>query len=327
MLKSAHLARIDHNLLVLFDVVFEERHVARAAGRLNLTPSAVSHSLGRLRCLLSDPLFLRTPRGVVPTARATELAEPIADILARARSIMAAAEPFDAATSRRRFTLGAPDALAAVFLPPLLAGLQETAPGVDIAVRQVLPEFRRPTDSAWEPTLAGLDARAFDVAILPLSRVPARFVSRTLYEEDFVIATRPGHPFARKPSLDRFCQARHLVVSLTGDAYGFVDDVLAGKGRTRRVALTVPNFTMALALIAETDLIAALPRQLVRRYAQRFDVVSTEAPLPLRRDPISLIATKAAMMDAGVAWLFHILTEVAAAHAAVRRPKRARKAK
>ena len=327
MLKSAHLARIDLNLLVLFEVVFEERHVARAAGRLNLTPSAVSHGLARLRRLLNDPLFLRTPKGVVPTARATELAEPIADILTRARGIVAAAEPFDAATSHRRFALGAPDALAAVFLPPLLAGLQETAPGVDIGVRQVLPEFRRPTDSAWEPTLAGLDARAFDVAILPLSRVPARFVSRALYEEDFVIATRPGHPFARKPSLDRFCQARHLVVSLTGDAHGFVDDVLAGKGRTRRVALTVPNFTMALALIAETDLIAALPRQLVARYARRFDVVSTEAPLPLRRDPISVIATKAAMMDAGVAWLFHTLTDVAAADAAVRQPKRLRKTK
>ncbi|HET7156648.1 MAG TPA: LysR family transcriptional regulator, partial [Hyphomicrobiaceae bacterium] len=93
----------------------------------------------RLRRLLNDPLFLRTPKGVVPTARATELAEPIADILARARSIVAAAEPFDAARSRRRFTLGAPDALAAVFLPPLLAGLRESAPGVDLGVRQVLP--------------------------------------------------------------------------------------------------------------------------------------------------------------------------------------------
>ena len=327
MLKSVHLSRVDLNLLVLFDAVFEARHVGRAAGRLNLTPSAVSHGLGRLRRLLNDPLFLRTPKGVVPTARATELAEPIADILTRARSIVAAAEPFDASRSRRRFTLGAPDALAAVFLPTLLAGLQETAPGVDISVRQVLPEFRRPTDSAWEPTLSGLDARDFDVAILPLARAPARFVSRTLYEEDFVIATRPGHSFARTPTLDRFCKTRHLVVSLTGDAHGFVDDLLAGKGLTRRVALTVPNFTMALALIAETDLIAALPRQLVARYARRFDVVSTEAPLPLRRDPISVIATKAAMMDAGVAWLFHKLTDVAAADGAARKPKRPRKSK
>src|SRR6266699_7343997 len=99
MLKLAHLARIDLNLLVLFQVVLDERHVGRAAGRLNLTPSAVSHGLGRLRRLLNDPLFLRTPKGVMPTARASALAEPIADLLERARNVLSSAEPFDAAKS------------------------------------------------------------------------------------------------------------------------------------------------------------------------------------------------------------------------------------
>src|SRR6188508_1302757 len=124
MLKSAHLARADLNLLVLFDAVFEARHVGRAAARLNLTPSAVSHGLGRLRRLLNDPLFLKTPKGVVPTARAADLAAPIADVLARARSVIATAEPFDPATSRRQFTIGAPDGASAVFLSPLLGTLQ-----------------------------------------------------------------------------------------------------------------------------------------------------------------------------------------------------------
>src|SRR6476660_2252214 len=112
MLNAAQLSRIDLNLLVLFSVVLEEGHVARAAGKLNLTPSAVSHGLGRLRRLLNDPLFLRTPKGVVPTARATELAEPVADILARVRRIVSTAEPFDPAKSTRRFILGAPDAIS-----------------------------------------------------------------------------------------------------------------------------------------------------------------------------------------------------------------------
>src|SRR6478672_9855447 len=113
MLKRIDLARADLNLLVVFETVLEERNVGRAAARLNLTPSAVSHALGRLRQLLNDPLFLRTPKGVVPTARAAELAEPIADILARVRRVVATAEPFDAARSTRRFALGAPDALSA----------------------------------------------------------------------------------------------------------------------------------------------------------------------------------------------------------------------
>src|ERR671912_1998487 len=99
MLNEIDLSRTDLNLLVLFETVLKERHVGRAADRLNLTPSAVSHGLGRLRKLLNDPLFLRTPKGVVPTARATELAAPIADILARVRSVMATAAPFDPATA------------------------------------------------------------------------------------------------------------------------------------------------------------------------------------------------------------------------------------
>ena len=84
MLNEIDLSRTDLNLLLLFEVVLAERHVGRAAGRLSLSPSAVSHGLGRLRRLLNDPLFLRTPRGVEPTTRALELAQPIADALLRA---------------------------------------------------------------------------------------------------------------------------------------------------------------------------------------------------------------------------------------------------
>src|SRR5688500_1119224 len=109
MLNKTDLARSDLNLLVLFETVLEERHVGRAAERLKLSSSAVSHGLTRLRRFLNDPLFLKTPKGVVPTARATELAAPIAEILAHVRSVIATAEPFDPAKSTRRFTIGAPD--------------------------------------------------------------------------------------------------------------------------------------------------------------------------------------------------------------------------
>ncbi|TIR01722.1 MAG: LysR family transcriptional regulator, partial [Mesorhizobium sp.] len=262
MLNEIDLSRVDLNLLVLFEVVLEERHVGQAAERLSLSPSAVSHGLGRLRRLLNDPLFLRTPKGVVPTERAMDLAAPIADILTRTRSVIATAEPFDAVTSTRRFTIGAPDGVSAVFLSPLLSALHVSAPGVDISVRQILPPRAvRTTDSVWEPVLPDIEARAMDIAVVPADNaVPARFVARALYEEDFVIAMRAGHPFSKNPTLDAYCQEQHLVVSLTGDAYGFVDDFLAEQGRTRRAALTVPNFMFALGVISETDLIAALPR-------------------------------------------------------------------
>jgi DNA-binding transcriptional LysR family regulator len=325
MLNEIDLSRADLNLLVLFEVVLQERHVGRAAQRLSLSASAISHGLGRLRRLLNDPLFLRTPKGVVPTARATELAGPIADVLARVRSVVATAEPFDAAKSTRRFTVGAPDGVSAVFLPPLLADLRRRAPRIDIGLRQLLPPAGKIFEHAWGHAFTDLETRAVDIAIAPLDSVPARFTHCTLYEEDFVIAMRRGHPFARDPSLDRYCEMRHLVVSLTGDAFGFVDQALSQRGRSRRIALTVPNFMMALAIVAETDLIAALPRRLLAMQAARFGVVSTEAPLPLLRSRIRAVVPKVAMMDGGVAWLFQALAAAARAQGR-RRGRRQREA-
>lgn len=303
MLNQIDLARADLNLLVLFETVLEERHVGRAAARMNLSASAISHGLGRLRRLLNDPLFLRTPKGVVPTARAMEIADPVADILARVRSVVSTAAPFDPGKSRRRFTIGAPDGVSAVVLSPLLADLQRVAPGIDIGLRQILPSPAR----AWDSALVDLEARAMDIAIVPTDAVPTRFAERILYEEDFVIAMRAGHPFRKKPTLDRYCAMQHLVVSHAGDPHGFVDEFLAKRGRSRRVVLTVPNFMFALAVIAETDLIAALPRSFVRLQGRHFGVASVEAPLPMDGFRIRAIVPRVALMDLGLAWLFNRL--------------------
>lgn len=305
MLNRIDLARADLNLLVVFETVLEERHVGRAAARLNLSASAVSHGLGRLRQLLNDPLFLRTPKGVVPTARATELAEPISEILARVRSVVSTAEPFDPATSTRRFTLGAPDGISAMVLPQLLGVLRRAAPRIDISVRQILPRPAR----VWQSSLSDLDARAMDIAIIPTDDVPARFATQILFEEDFVIAMRKGHPFEAKRTLERFCGMQHLVVSLTGDAHGFVDEFLKKRGYSRRIALTVPSFMFALAVIADSNLVSALPRRFVAMHGGRFGVVGVEAPLPLDRFRVRAIAPKVALMDAGLAWLFDTLGE------------------
>ncbi|MBX5015178.1 LysR family transcriptional regulator [Rhizobium lentis] len=310
MLNLVDLSRTDLNLLVLFEAVLEERHVGRAAERLNLTSSAVSHGLGRLRRLLNDPLFLRTPKGVVPTARALELAAPIADVLAGVRNILSAAEPFDPATSTRRFTIGAPDGISAVLLAPLLAELAHVAPGIDIGIRQLLPAPNESApERAWRGAFADLDDRLTDIAVIPTGHIPERFHVSGLYDEDFVVAMRAGHTFAAAPTLARYCELEHLVVSLGGDPHGFVDEPLARLGRARRVALTVPNFMFALAILAATDLICALPRRFAAMHAARFGVEIVDAPLELTRFRINAILPKVALMDAGVAWLLAILEQ------------------
>lgn len=304
MLNGIDLSRTDLNLLVLFEVILHERHVGRSADRLNLTPSAVSHGLGRLRRLLNDPLFLKTPRGVVPTARATQLAAPVADVLARVRSVLSTAAPFDPATATRRFTIGAPDGASAVFLPELLADLRRSAPRIDIAVRQLLPDAgTTEPERAWRSGWAELDDRTLDVAIVPSDPIPLRFSRQALYAEDFVVAMRAGHPFKRAPTLVRYCEAQHLVVSLSGDSHGFIDDALAQQGRSRRVALTVPNFMLALSMLPDNDLICAVPRRFAAAHAGRFGVVTVDAPVALGRFTLSVVVPQVALMDAGLAWL------------------------
>lgn len=303
MLNEIDLSRTDLNLLVLFETVMRERHVGRAAERMNLSASAVSHGLGRLRRLLNDPLFLKTPKGVVPSARALALESPIADALARVRKVVSSAGPFDPATSGRRFTVGAPDGVSAVFLAPLLESIRREAPAVDVAVRQLLPVAGEvAAERAWRIAFSDLESRAMDVAVIPSDEVPVRFAVQTLYEESFVLGMRASHPLRRRLTMERYCAAEHMVVSLTGDPHGFVDEVLARAGHTRRVALTVPNFMFALAVLAQSDLICALPARFAAAHAERFGLVVAASPIPLGQFRLNVVTPEVAMMDAGVAW-------------------------
>jgi DNA-binding transcriptional LysR family regulator len=321
MLNAAQLLRVDVGLLVVFNTVLEERHVARAAKKLNLTPSAVSHGLSRLRRLLQDPLFLKTSTGVKPTERAVALAGPVADLLSRVEGIMSSAGPFDPRTARRSFKIGAPDALAAVFLGPLVSRLAGDAPGIDIRLLQLMPQHPgRATRQVWQDTLTELDAHRLDIAVLPIGTLPSRYVERLLFEEDFVIAMRKGHPLVRTLTLTSYVKAQHLLVSAIGDALGIVDIRLAEQGHSRRVALTVPNFMMALAQLAESDLIATLPRHLVAQHAKRFHLVARPMPFRWTADSVRIVTSRAAMADAGIVWLFEILTSCINRHS-MRRSK------
>jgi DNA-binding transcriptional LysR family regulator len=313
MLNETDLSRADLNLLLLFETVMQERHVGRAAEKLNLSASAVSHGLGRLRLMLNDPLFVRSPKGVVPTERANMLAPQIAETLTAVRRIVASAAPFDPGTSRRHLMIGAPDAVAPEMLPRLLSKIRTSAPNISIGVRNLLP-----VQMAWTSAFTDLDCRAIDLAIMPFTGLPeapdapARFVTRMLYDEEFVVTMREGHPYAKAPSLKHYLAMHHVLVSSTGDREGFVDMLLAEQRLSRHVALTVPNFMAALAVIAETNLLAALPGRFAAAYAKRFDAVIKPLPIPQRKSRLHIVVPKAAMMDEGLAWLVGLIEDMSA---------------
>lgn len=296
MLNQIDLSRLDLNLLVLFETVLHERHVGRAAERLSLTPSAVSHGLGRLRRMLNDPLFLKHPKGVLPTAQAEALAGPIGEILERVRGVVAAASPFDPANSRRRFHIGGPDAILATVMPALQVTIRAEAPGVDLALRSMMP---------MDVTTA-LDAGVVDVGLTPLDGLPARFARQVLFEDGWVIAMRAGHRLAGGLDLDGYCAAEHVVLSVTGDPQANIDGDLNAVGRRRRVALTVPNMLLGLSLTSESDLLMAAPGQLVAKHA-RLGLSFCEPPIALERFEVSAVASQAALADLGIAWLMGAL--------------------
>jgi DNA-binding transcriptional LysR family regulator len=309
MLHQTDLSRVDLNLLVLFEAVLAEQHVARAAGRLNLSPSAVSHGLARLRRLFNDPLFLRTPKGVVPTERGLALAQPIADILQNARKLVASAAPFDPATSTRRFVIGTPNGGSAEVVLALFKQLRAAAPGIDLGFVSI-PR----TQLGWDQAFARLDDRKVDLAILPFrgslgfADVPARFITRFLYEDGLVVAMRNGHDFGTDPTLARYCAAQHMLVSVTGDLDGIVDRYLTDMGLSRRVAVTVPNSMVAFELVETTDLLVSAPRRLVAAHAQRFGLTTAEVPITLPPSDIQVILPKAGMADDGLVWLLDAIT-------------------
>jgi DNA-binding transcriptional LysR family regulator len=313
MLNQIDLSRTDLNLLVLFETVLREGNVGRAASALNLSPSAVSHGLGRLRRLLNDPLFLRTPRGVIPTDRALVLAPRIAEILQGVRAVLHESEPFQPSTSTRHFLIGVPDSAIAVHGPQLVQRVADQAPGVTLSLLHILPNFRTsPGEGAFAHVLAQLDDRSLDLAAMPQladAALPARFLERSLGGDRLVAVCQPDHPFARAPSLDSYCAARHVFMSLTGSMTGVIDTVLAGLGRERLVTTSVPNAMLAFLMAAATDLVAGVPESLARDQAARFGLVATPLPLDLDVTPLAAVITRAAHADAGIAWLMDLVVE------------------
>ena len=309
MLNHAQLARTDINLLLVFDLLFEEGNAARAAARLNLSPSAISHALRRLRRTLDDPLFLPTPKGMVPTERAHALAPAIRDIVERVQGIVANVEGFDPATANRRFRIGAPDGAISVIVPALVQRLESSAPSIDLSILQLLPQPGAidPAE-AWRGAFAEVESGRIDLAILPYPASEARFHSTPLSFEDFVIVARRGHPLTQNVTIQSFAAARHVLVSATGDSWGFVDRALAERGLKRRIALTVPSFFMAVAAIASSDLVGALPRRFAREAQQHFDVESLQPPFDLLSSDLCAIVSKAALLDRGIAWLLETVT-------------------
>lgn len=295
-----NLAAIDLNLLVAFDAVMTERNVTRAGRRLGLSQSAVSNALSRLRHLLADELFVRGADGMRPTPRALELALPVRHALQQLQSALDPAE-FSPADATRAFHFAMTDYSASLILPRLAKRLEDTAPGIDIRIR--------PNTGVNAPPL--LDSGEIEFAIGGDVDRAERFASEVLFEDSFVCAMRRGHPLAReRVTLDRFVAAKHLLITLTGDPTGFVDRILERKGLKRRVAMTVNQFTVALLIIQNSDMVITLARRMADRYVKFNNLHIALLPFAAPPSKTALVWHRRLGNRPALEWMRAVLVEI-----------------
>ncbi|MFD2263747.1 LysR family transcriptional regulator [Lacibacterium aquatile] len=291
------LKDLDLNLLKLFDAVWQERHVGRAAMRLGLTQPAASNGLARLRTALGDPLFIKTPSGMVPTTRAEELAPIVAEVLLRLRSALRTSADFDPASASGSVTFGLSDHAEFLLAPELAAHLASAAPGLALRLRH--------TDK--RDALDLLERGELDLAIGVLPPGPAHVTRQILYRDSFAVLTS-GPDVS---TLDSFCAAEHLLVSAAGSSKGAVDTVLEAQGRSRRITLTVAHYGVVPAILRARPLICTLPRRLAERVASGCTVHDLPPGLEISAVPLTMLWHSRADADPLHIWIRRLIAEMA----------------
>ncbi|PRA28431.1 LysR family transcriptional regulator [Pseudomonas poae] len=239
------LRRIDLNLLVILDALLTEQHVTRAAERLHLSQPAVSHALARLRDMLGDPLLVRQGGSLMPTARALELATPLAEALAHVQALLAP-NRFDPASAKRRFRVAMSDYSAAIFLPRLVRVLRREAAGIDLQIIQ----------ASREGMVDGVLNGDLDLAAGVFPDTPAELRTTPLFEEHYTcLVDRNSLPADGALDLATYLSRPHVLLEMRGSGTPEIERALTAIRQRRHVAVSLPHWGVAPQLIEGTDLI------------------------------------------------------------------------
>ena len=280
-----NIAAVNLNLLLAFEALVEERSVSRAAARVGLTQPAMSNALKRLRAIFSDPLFVRTAKGMMATPKAVELAAPVRAGLAQLRSALAARPQFEAGLSTRSFRLAMTDYAELLVLPSLLARIQTAAPGVQIVARRSERIFQPPEEELRDGSIdAAIGFYPEAAALEPGTQ------SAGLFSEESVCVMREAHPLARKRlTLRQFAAAGHAAIISRTVTRGFIDDLLAAHGLRRRLKAATPHFLVIPYIVATSDLLAVVPAGLAARFRRQLRLGVRKVPIAMPRFQMRLL--------------------------------------
>lgn len=295
------LANIDLNLLVVFDLLYQEQNTQRVALRLGITQPAVSHALKRLRHLLDDVLFERTSQGLQPTPRASRLYPGIADALSRMNNTLNLSDDFNPAQSDRTFHINMTDIGEIVFLPRLLQHLSHHAPGVLLnTVRSHHNDLKNEMEEGQ-----------IDLAVGLIPQLGAGFYQQRLFVQRYVCLMRHDHPLATGEfGLEEFRSAHHAVVVAQGTGHGMVEEQLANAGIKRPVRLTLPHFAAVPYIISSSDLVVTVTDKLAEATCERFGLTLREHPFAFPAVPINLFWHRRFHQDPGNRWLRGLMFEM-----------------
>lgn len=296
-MTDKRLHQLDLNLLKIFEVVYRERHLSRAAQSLALTPSAVSHALARLRIHLNDELFVREGRTMQPSATCLRMAPALLEQLAGLRQMLQQWGLFDPAQTRQTFRIGMPDALEPLLLPALAAVLARQAPLAALASAPVERKRMASTLAAGNLDLV------IDVA-LPASE-PLRH--QPFLEDGFCILARADHPIAQSMSMDAYLAAKHVAVSTRAQGTVLEDVALLNLGVQRHVAVRCQSYYSAFRMVQQSNCLLTMPAKLARKLDTAGALARLAPPFALPPVHLHMYWHVNSDMDGANSWLRQLI--------------------
>ena len=292
---------VDLNLLKAFDALTNERAVTRAGDRIGLSQPAMSHALSRLRDLFADDLFVRTPTGMEPTARAREIAPLVAAAIEHIEAALNLGIGFDPAKSAGIFTAGMAEYAEVALVGRLAAAF------ADQAARATL----RLTPLTGADAAEQLDRGMIDVAVAHLNTLPAHIELIRLLRDPFVVVARRGHPIVGQHlSVETYAALNHILVSPRGDTSGALDRILVDFGLRRRIALLVATYLALPVALAASDLVATVPSRTARQIAATAEIEIMPLPLDFAMT-VSMAWHRRAASEPAQAWFRALLIDAA----------------
>jgi len=268
------LQQFDLNLLVALDALLTEKNVTRAGARMNLSQSAMSGTLARLRDVFHDELLIAVGRGMVLTPLAQDLVQPLRDLLQQVRTTLTTRPQFEPAASKRHFSISVSDYVASVLIVDLLRLVKVVAPSITFELRSV-------------GTRAGddLDRDTIDFVIAPEGYVSPAHSKEVLFEDTHTCIASIDNPHVGATlSVDRYLSLGHVVVRVSEDGVNFDERVLRGMNHHRRIEVVTPSFDLAPHLVVGTARIATVATRLAVKYARRLPIKLV--PVPIKMPPL-----------------------------------------